>query len=91
MPDNKPEELIKGILEYLGEDAAREGLVDTPKRVIKSYEKLFSGYKQKPEDVLTVFGDESYDEMIVVKDIELYSTCEHHLLPFIGKAHVGQY
>jgi len=89
MPDNKPEELIKGILEYLGEDAAREGLVDTPKRVIKSYEKLFSGYKQKPEDVLTVFGDESYDEMIVVKDIELYSTCEHHLLPFIGKAHVG--
>ncbi len=81
--------MIKSILEYLGEDTEREGLVETPARVIKSYEKLFAGYKQKPEDVLTVFSDESYDEMIVVKDIEFYSTCEHHMLPFTGRAHVG--
>jgi GTP cyclohydrolase IA len=80
---------VKELLEYIGEDVSREGLIDTPKRVISSYDKLFSGYKQKPEDVLTVFGDESYDEMIVVKDIEFFSVCEHHMLPFIGKAHVS--
>lgn len=90
MADNfNPEDLVRGLLEYIGEDVGREGLIDTPKRVIKSYEKLFAGYKQRPEDVLTVFGDERYDEMIVVKDIELFSLCEHHMLPFIGRAHVG--
>lgn len=83
------EKLIKGLLEYIGEDPSREGLVDTPKRVIASYEKLFGGYGQKPEDVLTVFGDELYDEMIVVKDIEFMSSCEHHMLPFFGKVHIG--
>ncbi len=89
MKEQNPENLIKSILEYLGEDTGREGLVETPARVVKSYEKLFAGYKQKPEDVLTVFSDESYDEMIVVKDVELFSTCEHHMLPFFGRAHVG--
>lgn len=89
MSEQNPENLIKSILEYLGEDTGREGLMETPARVIKSYEKLFAGYKQKPEDVLTVFSDESYDEMIVVKDIEFFSHCEHHILPFFGRAHVA--
>lgn len=89
MPENDPQQLVRSLLEYIGEDPEREGLRDTPKRVVKSYKKLFSGYDQKPEDVLTVFGDELYDEMIVVKAIEFYSMCEHHMLPFYGKAHVG--
>lgn len=83
------EKLVKELIKYIGEDAGREGLVDTPRRVIAAYDKIFGGYKQKPEDVLTVFGDELYDEMIVVKNIEFYSMCEHHMLPFFGKAHVG--
>lgn len=89
MAEKTPEDLVRGLLEYIGEDPHREGLRDTPRRVIKSYEKMFAGYKQKPEDVLTVFGDELYDEMIVVKEIEFYSVCEHHIIPFFGKAHVG--
>jgi len=89
MSEKNPENLVRGLIEFIGEDPEREGLKDTPRRVIKSYEKLFSGYKQKPQDVLTVFGDELYDEMIVVKDIEFFSMCEHHILPFYGKAHVG--
>lgn len=84
-----PEEHVKKIIENLGEDPSREGLLDTPRRVIKSHETLFSGYGKKPEDVLTVFDGEDYDEMIVVKDIEFYSTCEHHMLPFFGRAHIG--
>lgn len=83
------EKALQKFLASIGEDPAREGLRDTPKRVIALLDKLFGGYQQKPEDVLTIFGDESYDEMIVVKDIEFYSMCEHHLLPFFGKAHVG--
>jgi len=89
MSDQNSENLVRSLLEFIGEDPSREGLVDTPKRVIKSYETLFAGYKQSPEDVLTVFGDESYDEMIVVKDVEFHSMCEHHMLPFIGRAHVA--
>lgn len=89
MSRQNPQDLIRALIEYIGEDPEREGLKDTPKRVIAAYERLFGGYKQKPEDVLTVFGDELYDEMIVVKDIEFYSTCEHHCIPFFGRAHVG--
>lgn len=85
----RAEVLVRELLEIIGEDPQREGLLDTPKRVAAAYEKMFSGYKKKPEDVLTVFGDESYDEMIVVKNIELYSMCEHHILPFYGRAHIG--
>jgi len=83
------EKIVRQLIEYVGEDPAREGLADTPRRVIAAYDKIFGGYRQKPEDVLTVFGDELYDEMIVVKNIEFYSMCEHHMLPFFGKAHVG--
>lgn len=84
-----PEKLVKELIEYIGEDTTREGLRDTPSRVVKSFARLFSGYGKKPEDVLKTFAGENYDEMIVVKDIELYSTCEHHFLPFIGRAHIG--
>jgi len=89
MQKNSPEKLIHELIEFIGEDTSREGLRDTPARVVKSFEKLFSGYGKKPEDVLQTFSGENYDEMIVVRDIELYSTCEHHLLPFIGRAHIG--
>ena len=83
------EELIKQLLTEIGEDTNREGLKKTPERVAKSYKDLFSGYGKNPNDILTVFDDEKYDEMIVVKDIEFYSHCEHHMLPFFGKAHIG--
>lgn len=74
----------------IGEDPSREGLKDTPKRVIKSYTTLFGGYKQDPKDILkTTFAGEGYDQIILLDNIEFYSTCEHHLLPFFGRAHVA--
>jgi GTP cyclohydrolase I len=89
MHNPKIEEYIAKILEEIGENPEREGLKNTPERVAKSYKSLFSGYDKDPKDILTVFDDEQYDEMIVVKDIEYYSFCEHHMLPFFGKAHIG--
>jgi GTP cyclohydrolase IA len=77
------------ILRYIGEDPTREGLKDTPARVVRSYSELFAGYGMNPKDVLTVFEDGTCDEMVLVKDIEFTSFCEHHMLPFTGKAHVG--
>jgi GTP cyclohydrolase I len=82
-------ELIAELLKTLGEDPAREGLRETPRRVDEAWGHLFSGYGKKPEDVLTVFANEGYDEMVLVKDIEFYSHCEHHLQPFFGKAHIA--
>ncbi len=79
----------KLIIEALGENSSREGLLETPERVAKSFSKLYGGYTQDPKDVVTVFDNEGYDEMIIAKDIEFYSMCEHHMLPFFGKAHVG--
>lgn len=81
--------MITHLIKHIGEDPEREGLKDTPRRVIKSYEKLFSGYKKDPKDVITTFDGENYDEMIIAKDIEFYSMCEHHMLPFWGKVHIG--
>ncbi len=83
------EPLVRTFLESIGEDPDREGLRDTPRRVVGLFGKLFGGYQQKPEDILTVFSDELYDEMIVVKNIEFYSHCEHHMQPFFGRAHVA--
>lgn len=81
---------VRNILQFIGENPDREGLLDTPKRVVKSWKELFGGYKQSPQEILsTVFEDGSCDEMVILKDIEFSSTCEHHMLPFIGKAHVG--
>jgi len=86
--EDGPEENIIRILEYIGEDPKREGLKDTPKRIIKSYQKLYGGYAQNIKDFETTFESEC-DEMILLKGIEFYSTCEHHMLPFFGKAHIA--
>ena len=81
---------VHGILEALGEDPEREGLVKTPERVAKAYQFLTQGYTLDPAEILNgALFAEDYSEMIVVKDIEVYSLCEHHLLPFFGKAHVA--
>jgi len=76
-------------LEYIGEDPNREGLRDTPRRIVRAWGELFRGYSQDPSDVLTTFDGEGYDQIILLKDIEIYSMCEHHMLPFFGKAHVA--
>lgn len=83
------ETIVAELLKQFGETPARKGLSQTPRRVARAYEKLLAGYKQNPEEILTVFENESYDEMIVISNIEWYSMCEHHLLPFFGKAHIG--
>ena len=80
--------LIYDLIKAIGDNPDREGLLDTPKRVIKSWETIFGGYKLTPEEVLTTQFSETYDEMVICKDIEFYSTCEHHLLPFYGKCHI---
>lgn len=82
-------ENIKNILKYVGEDPNREGLQDTPKRVVKSWKEIYSGYEKDPKDILTVFDTDGYDQIVLLKNIEFYSMCEHHMLPFIGKAHVA--
>ena len=89
MDQSKIEKLAKQLIEAIGEDTSREGLLETPKRIAKSYEKLFEGYGKNPKDLLTEFDGEDYDQMIICKDIDFFSTCEHHMLPFIGKAHIG--
>lgn len=83
-------EHFKKIIELLGEDPNREGLVRTPMRVAKSMQFLLQGYEQNPEEILrSAMFKEDYRQMVIVKDIEIYSMCEHHMLPFIGKAHIG--
>ncbi|MDI7864050.1 GTP cyclohydrolase I FolE [Rhizobiaceae bacterium n13] len=85
------EEAVRVLLRWAGEDPSREGLTDTPSRVVKSYKELFSGYDQVAEDVLGRTFEEvaGYDDMVVVKDIPFFSHCEHHMVPIIGKAHVA--
>lgn len=86
----KFENLVKQMLEILGEDSNREGLIKTPARVAKAYEFLTSGYLQNPKDVLNdALFSSSNNEMVLIKDIEFYSLCEHHLLPIIGRVHVA--
>ncbi|MBT3153639.1 GTP cyclohydrolase I FolE [Streptomyces sp. CHD11] len=80
---------VRELLIAVGEDPDREGLQETPARVARAYREIFAGLWQKPEDVLTTTFDLGHDEMVLVKDIEVYSTCEHHLVPFRGVAHVG--
>jgi len=91
MPDNPQlERIIHDLLKELGEDPAREGLERTPARVAKAFQYLTSGYGQNVHDVLNeALFTEEYDEMVVVKDIDFYSLCEHHLLPFVGKCHIA--
>ncbi|MEU4545626.1 GTP cyclohydrolase I FolE [Nonomuraea dietziae] len=83
------EKAVREILYAIGEDPDRDGLIDTPGRVARAYAEQFSGLNQSPEDVLNKVFDVDHDEMILVRDIEVYSTCEHHLVPFFGMAHVG--
>lgn len=81
---------VRTILQYIDPDSSREGLTDTPARVVRAWEEFAAGYHQSPADILARdFGGGGYDEMIVCRNIEFVSTCEHHLLPFIGVAHVG--
>ena len=80
---------MRELLAAVGEDPDREGLRDTPARVARAYAESFSGLGVDPKSVLTTVFDESHDELVLVKDIELYSMCEHHLVPFHGRAHVG--
>lgn len=88
-PIEDAENHIAQFLTFLGENRRREGLVDTPRRVVAAYQELTSGYDQDAKEVFTTFDAEGYDEMVVVRDIPLVSLCEHHLLPFTGRAHVG--
>jgi len=83
------EKAVREILLAIGEDPDRDGLQDTPSRVARAYAEQFAGLRQTPEDVLTTVFDAEHDEIVLVKDIEVYSSCEHHLVPFHGVAHVG--
>jgi GTP cyclohydrolase I len=85
------EEAVRTLISWAGDDPTREGLIETPKRVVKSYEEFYEGYGQDPEEILSkVFSEiEGYDEIVLVKDIPLQSHCEHHMVPIIGKAHVA--
>ena len=82
---------VKTLIEWAGDDPTREGLLETPKRVVAAYEEFFEGYTQDPEDILrkTFEEVEGYDEMVIVKDIRLESHCEHHIVPILGTAHIG--
>src|SRR5687767_6642297 len=85
------EDAVLGLLLALGEDPGREGLINTPKRVARMYQELLSGYHVDPEAMVNraLFKISDYDQMVIVRDIEFYSLCEHHMLPFIGRAHVA--
>jgi GTP cyclohydrolase IA len=85
----RAEAAIRELLLAVGEDPEREGLRDTPARVARAYQEIFAGLRQDPHDVLSATFDIGHEEMVLVKDIEVYSTCEHHLVPFHGVAHIG--
>lgn len=87
--DISAEDAITRLLLEIGENPKREGLKDTPQRVLRSYDELFAGYQMDVAKILTIFEDDTANEMVVLRDIELYSFCEHHMLPFFGKAHVA--
>ena len=87
-PETVEDNIIR-ILQYLGEDTSREGLVETPRRVVESYSELFSGYKKDPSSLFKLFSEEKHDQIVICKNIEMYSTCEHHMQPFYGKAHIA--
>jgi GTP cyclohydrolase I len=89
MDKEKIERAVRDILEAVGEDPCREGLLETPARVARMYEEIFAGLADDPERHLKIFSAGDSEEMAVVRDIPLYSVCEHHLLPFIGRAHIA--
>jgi GTP cyclohydrolase I len=83
------EAAVRELLIAIGEDPDREGLVETPNRVARMYEEIYAGLEEDPRKHLKIFNEDNNDEMVVVRDIPLYSICEHHLIPFIGKAHIA--
>ena len=89
--DKEAEKAIKTLLAWMGEDPDREGLLETPKRVVKAFKEYFAGYKEDPDKILDkTFGDvDGYDDMVIQKNISVQSHCEHHMAPIIGKAHVA--
>ncbi|MFG1343589.1 GTP cyclohydrolase I FolE [Xanthobacter autotrophicus DSM 431] len=100
LPDGTPrptrkeaEAAVRTLLAYLGEDPAREGLLDTPKRVVKAYDELFSGYGEDADELLDrTFGEiGTFDDFVLLRDIPFHSHCEHHMVPFVGKAHVAYF
>ncbi|MFX1537628.1 MAG: GTP cyclohydrolase I FolE [Promethearchaeota archaeon] len=76
-------------LQYIGEDPNREGLKETPNRIVRSWDEIFCGYNQNPEELFTTFTADGYNQIVLLKNFEIYSMCEHHMLPFFGKAHVA--
>ncbi|MDK2821038.1 MAG: cyclohydrolase [Clostridia bacterium] len=88
MDKEKLQKAVLMLIEAIGEDPNREGLLETPRRIADMYEEIFAGINHDPAKELTVVFDENHEEMVLVKDIPLYSVCEHHFLPFLGKAHV---
>ena len=89
MDRKKIKKAVRMILEAIGDDPEREGLKGTPQRVADMYEEIFEGIKMKPSQVIKVFKTEEHDEMVILRDIPFYSVCEHHMLPFLGKAHIA--
>lgn len=87
------EAAVRTLIAWTGDDPEREGLLDTPKRVVRAYEELYSGYRADAETILDrTFGEiGNFDDMVLVRDIEFYSHCEHHMVPFVGKAHVAYF
>lgn len=87
------EAAVRTLLRWAGDDPTREGLLETPKRVVKAYEEFFEGYNQNPAEVLNKLFEqvEGYDDMVLVKDIPFASHCEHHMVPFVGKAHIAYF
>lgn len=85
----KIKKAVRDILEAIGEDPDRDGLIDTPDRVARMYEEIFAGLSEDPTEHIKLFDEPTHSEMVTVRDIPLYSMCEHHLLPFVGKAHIA--
>ena len=88
-PEQEVQEHLKSVLEYIGEDITREGLLETPKRMQRAYEEIFSGYKTDPRDLIKTFTQGTCREMVILKNCEFYSTCEHHFFPFFGHISIG--
>ena len=91
LTEEEVQEAVRTLITWAGDDPTREGLLDTPKRVLKAFNEFFSGYKEDPDKILSKTFEEvaGYDEMVVIKDIRLESHCEHHMVPIIGTAHVA--
>ena len=87
------EEAVRTLIKWIGDDPEREGLIDTPKRVVKAYEELYRGYREDPAEPLGRTFEEvnGYEDMVLLRDVEFFSACEHHMVPFVGKAHIAYY